>query len=321
MANIVLKRFKKIGRKFRINRTYKDQLFRLIFNNREDLLALYNAVNSTSYTNPDELIITTMSDAVYLGMKNDISFLIANVLNLYEHQSTLNPNMPLRGLFYFADVLRVYIETMQFNIYGSKLVPLPAPVYLIFYNGADSAPDEMDLLLSDAFYDLPPGQKPALECRAKMLNVNLGHNKDLMNRCRKLNEYACFIARVWGYLSRKFALEDAVNRAVDECIEEGILADILRKNRGEVVNMILSNFNDKLHYDSLRKEGYESGYEGGFEDGFEDGYKKGNMDYLKSQIQKKLKKGHSAAQIAELLEEDLSVIEKLVEEIQKEDTE
>ncbi|WP_346906155.1 hypothetical protein [Faecalicatena orotica] len=76
-------------------------------------------VNSTSYTNPDELIITTMSDAVYLGMKNDISFLIANVLNLYEHQSTLNPNMPLRGLFYFADVLRVYIETMQFNIYGS----------------------------------------------------------------------------------------------------------------------------------------------------------------------------------------------------------
>lgn len=116
-----------------------------------------------------------------------------------------------------------------------------------------------------------------------------------------------------------------MNRAVDECIEEGILADILRKNRGEVVNMILSNFNDKLHYDSLRKEGYESGYEGGFEDGFEDGfvdgYKKGNMDYLKSQIQKKLKKGHSAAQIAELLEEDLSVIEKLVEEIQKEDTE
>ncbi|WP_346906156.1 hypothetical protein [Faecalicatena orotica] len=183
----------------------------------------------------------------------------------------------------------------------------------------------MDLLLSDAFYDLPPGQKPALECRAKMLNVNLGHNKDLMNRCKKLNEYACFIARVRGYLSRKFALEDAVNRAVDECIEEGILADILRKNRGEVVNMILSNFNDKLHYDSLRKEGYESGYEGGFEDGFEDGfvdgYKKGNMDYLKSQIQKKLKKGHSAAQIAELLEEDLSVIEKLVEEIQKEDTE
>ena len=94
MANIVLKRFKKIGRKFRINRAYKDQLFRLIFNNREDLLALYNAVNSTSYTNPDELIITTMSDAVYLGMKNDISFLIANVLNLYEHQSTLNLNMP-----------------------------------------------------------------------------------------------------------------------------------------------------------------------------------------------------------------------------------
>lgn len=313
MVNTIFKRFKGIGRRYRINRAYKDQLFRLIFNNREDLLALYNAVNSTSYTNPDELVITTISDAVYLGMKNDISFLIANVLNLYEHQSTLNPNMPLRGLFYFSDVLRAYIESGKFNIYGSKLVSLPAPVYLIFYNGADSAPDDMELLLSDAFFDLPAGQKPALECRAKMLNVNLGHNKELMCRCSKLNEYACFIARIRGYLDRKYSLEDAVNRAVDECIEEGILADILRKNRGEVINLILSDFNEKFHYDSLRKEGYEDG----FEDGFQDGYKNGNRNYIKTQVRRKLEKGYSAAQIAELLEEELPFIEQLIEEVRK----
>ncbi|WP_346910607.1 hypothetical protein [Faecalicatena orotica] len=312
MKNVLIKRFRKFSRKYRINRTYKDQLFRLIFHNKEDLLALYNAINSTCYTNPDELIITTISDAVYLGMKNDLSFLIANVLNLYEHQSTLNPNMPLRGLFYFSDVLRAYVDSKQINIYGNKLISLPAPVYLIFYNGLDSAPDEMVLRLSDAFYDLPDGQIPALECRAKMLNVNLGHNKELMGRCQKLNEYASFIARIRGYLDRNYNLEDAVNRALDECIEEGILADILRKNRNEVMDMILSNFNDKLHFEALRKEGYDEGYESGFENGFEDG----NIAHLKIQIQKKLKKGCSTAQIADLLEEDPAVIDRLIEELQ-----
>lgn len=316
MKNILFKRFRKYSRKFRINKTYKDQLFRLIFHDKEDLLALYNAINSTNYTDADELTITTISDAVYLGMKNDLSFLIANVLNLYEHQSTLNPNMPLRGLFYFSDVLRAYVESRQINIYGSKLIPLPAPVYLIFYNGLDPAPDELELRLSDAFYDLPAGHIPALECRARMLNVNLGHNKELMGRCRKLNEYASFIARIRGYLDRKYNLEDAVSKAADECIEEGILADILRKNRSEVMNMILSNFNDKLHYESLRKEGYEDGFEAGFENGFENGFGDGTANHLKNQIQKKLKKGYSAAQIADFLEEDLSVVEELIKKIQ-----
>lgn len=196
------------------------------------------------------------------------------------------------------------MESRQINIYGAKLIPLPAPVYLIFYNGLDPAPDELELRLSDAFYDLPAGHIPALECRARMLNVNLGHNKELMGRCRKLNEYASFIARIRGYLDRKYNLADAVSKAADECIEEGILADILRKNRSEVMNMILSNFNDKLHYESLRKEGYE--------DGFEDG----TANHLKIQVQKKLNKGYSAAQIADFLEEDVSVVEELIEKIQ-----
>lgn len=181
-------------------------------------------------------------------------------------------------------------------------------MYLIFYNALDPAPDELEIRLSDAFYDLPAGHIPALECRARMLNVNLGHNKELMGRCRKLNEYASFIARIRGYLDRKYNLADAVSKAADECIEEGILADILRKNRSEVMNMILSKFNDKLHYESLRKEGYEDGFENGFEDG--------TANHLKIQVQKKLNKGYSAAQIADFLEEDVSVVEELIEKIQ-----
>lgn len=305
MTNNIFYRFKNFSRKYRINRKYKDQLFRLIFNNKKDLLDLYNAVHSTSYTDSEDLIITTINDAVYLGMKNDLSFLIANVLNLYEHQSTLNPNMPLRGLFYFSDVLRSYIETNGLNIYSSTLVSLPAPVYLIFYNGVDDAPDEMEYLLSDAFHDLPEGFQPALECRARMLNINLGHNQALMKRCQKLNEYACFIARIRGYLDRKYSLEDAVNRAVDECIEEGILADILSKNRSEVINLILTDYDEKFHMQTVRKEGYE------------EGYGDGETHHLMLLIQKKLQKGYTIPQIAELLEEDPAVIEKLAADLQQ----
>ena len=102
---------------------------------------MYNAVNGTDYTNPDDLEIRTLDDAVYLGYKNDLSFLISDTLNLYEHQSTVNPNMPLRGLLYFTNMLKAYVEEKKCNIYGSKLVQLPVPRYLVFYNGSDSMPD------------------------------------------------------------------------------------------------------------------------------------------------------------------------------------
>ena len=64
-----------------VNRKYKDRLFRLVFEDKRDLLDLYNAVNGSNYQNPDELMITTLEDAIYLGMKNDLSFTHRNSLN------------------------------------------------------------------------------------------------------------------------------------------------------------------------------------------------------------------------------------------------
>ena len=103
-----------------INRKHKDRLFRLVFQKKEDLLSLYNAVNGSSYKNADELEITTLDDVIYMGMKNDISFMIGSVLNLWEHQSTLNPNLPLRGLLYFSSLYRKYVEQNGINIYSKK---------------------------------------------------------------------------------------------------------------------------------------------------------------------------------------------------------
>lgn len=125
MKNRIMLMLVKTARKYRVNQKYKDRVFRMIFHDKKDLLSLYNAINGTNYTDPDDLEIRTLDDAVYLGYKNDLSFLISNTLNLYEHQSTLNPNMPLRGLLYFTDMLKAYLEEKKCDIYGSKLVPVP----------------------------------------------------------------------------------------------------------------------------------------------------------------------------------------------------
>ena len=97
------------------NRQYKDRLWRMVFNNKEDLLQLYNAINHTDYQNPDDLEVNTLEDVLYLSMKNDVSFLVGGTMNLYEHQSTFNPNMPLRGVFYFSRLYEGYVAESESN--------------------------------------------------------------------------------------------------------------------------------------------------------------------------------------------------------------
>ena len=113
-------------------------------------LQLYNAINDTEYDNPDDIEVNTIEDVVYMGMKNDISFLIKDILNLYEHQSTFSPNLPLRGLFYFSDLYRKLIDNKQ-DIYSSKLIQLPYPQFVIFYNGTRDEPERQELQLHEAF--------------------------------------------------------------------------------------------------------------------------------------------------------------------------
>ena len=181
-------------RRLRGNRKHKDRLFQKVFERKEDLLALYNAVNHTSYTNAEELEITTLDDVIYLSMKNDLSFIISATLNLYEHQSTFNANMPIRGLLYFARLYEAYIKKNKLDIYGHKMIDLPEPRYIVFYNGRSNQPDEKELKLSDSFHSDNPN--PVLECRARMININLGHNQELMEGCKRLWDYSYFIAEV-----------------------------------------------------------------------------------------------------------------------------
>ena len=145
------------------NRQYKDRLWRMIFNNKKDLLQLYNAINHTDYQNPDDLEVNTLEDVFYLSMKNDVSFLVGGTMNLYEHQSTFNPNMPLRGVFYFSRLYEGYVADNNLMIYHEKRVRLPKPKYIVFYNGTKNQPDSMELKLSDCFENTD-NEAPCLEC-------------------------------------------------------------------------------------------------------------------------------------------------------------
>ena len=280
MKNRIVLKIVGMARRYRVNQKYKDRVFRMIFHKKKDLLSLYNAVNGTDYTNPDDLEIRTLDDAVYLGYKNDLSFLISDTLNLYEHQSTVNPNMPLRGLLYFTNMLKAYVEEKKCNIYGSKLVQLPVPRYLVFYNGSDSMPDVSVLSLSDAYMrtaDVSAGKgdmdgpiqeaikaaDPALECKAVILNINKGHNIELMAKCERLEAYAFFVSRVRAYLAAGCTLEAAVDRAIDDCVTNDKLTDILVKNRAEVKNMFLTDFSEKKYRKILVEEAIAEGREAG----------------------------------------------------------
>lgn len=165
----------------KINKKYKDRLFRFIFGapeNKEYLLSLYNAMNDSHYLNADDIEITTLEDIIYIKMKNDVSFLIDSVMNLYEHQSTLNPNMPLRGFLYFADLFRQYLSTQstkfQRDLHSMTQIPIPVPEYIVFYNGDRECDDYLEMKLSDAFEF--PRADGKYEWTAKIYNINAGHN-------------------------------------------------------------------------------------------------------------------------------------------------
>ena len=237
------------------NRNYKDTVFRMLFSDRKNLLSLYNAVNQSNYKNPEDLEIVTLENAIYMGIKNDLAFIMDTNLYLYEHQSTYNPNMPLRDLFYICSEYQKLVDKK--SLFSSTLQKIPAPNFIEFYNGSTVISDCTELRLSSAFECLTG--EPKLELIVTVLNVNEGHNADLMQHCSMLKEYAQYVARVRHYAS-DMPLNQAVKRAVDECIREGILAEFLARNRNEVISMSIFEYDKELEEKKLRKAEYEYGF-------------------------------------------------------------
>lgn len=287
------------------NKKYKDTVFRMLFSDRKNLLSLYNAINETGYEDPEELEIVTLENAIYMGMKNDLAFIIDTNLFLYEHQSTYNANMPLRDLFYIAGEYQKLVDHK--SLYSSALQKIPAPNFIVFYNGTEKKKERWENLLSEA-YENQTGE-PNLELRVVTLNINEGHNRELMEQCQILREYAHYVAKVRNY-TKEMELDAAVERAVNECIHEGILVEFLRMNRAEVITMSIFEYDKEEEEKKLRKAEFEAGVAEGIEKGIE----KGELKAKKEAAIEMAKTGMSEVQIASILKIEKTVIYQWLKE-------
>ena len=222
-------------------RSYKDSLFRMLFQEPRQLLDLFNAVNGTDYQNPQDLEIVTLENAIYL-------------------------NMPLRILLYAAREYQKLIK--DDSLYASTLLKLPAPHFVVFYNGELDIPERTVLRLSDAYEK--PVEKPDLELSVTMLNINSGYNEQLKETCTLLGEYMQYVEKVRHY-TKTMHLDQAVSKAVDDCIQEGILAEFLTSWKSEVIAMSIFEYDEKREKKKLlqterkyaRLEGLEEGMQKG----------------------------------------------------------
>lgn len=273
-------------------RNYKDTLFRMVFKEPAELLELYNAMNGTDYTHPEDLEIVTLENAVYMSMKNDVAFVVGYHLNLYEQQASVNPNMPLRFLQYVA---KEYEKLMvDKNLYSAKTVKIPTPNFVVFYNGTREQPERVEMKLSDA-YEVPAAS-PALELKVIQLNINSGHNKELLEKCRTLKEYTLYVERVRGY-AKVMPLTDAVNQAVQECIKEGILSEFLTKNRAEAISMSIFEYDEEKVIAMIRQEEHQDGVQQGLQEGLQQGLQQGLETGIQVLIQDNMEEGVTAERI------------------------
>ena len=249
--------FEERKEKNNVRKEYKDRLFKFIFGNPDNKqwsLSLYNAMNGTDYTDPDAIWFNTIDDAVYMGMKNDVSFIVCFEMNLWEHQSKFNPNMPMRFFLYAGRLYEKYIATSDYYQYSSLLQPVPRPVCVCFYNGTQEQPERQMLKLSDAY-----NGEGDIEVRVTMLNINYGKNQKLMDACEPLKEYAWLVDTVRQNQSEKMELDAAVDAAINEMPDNYMIKPFLNANRSEVKNMFLTEYDEKKVLEMERQEGRAEG--------------------------------------------------------------
>lgn len=256
-----------------ITRNHKDNVFRLLYREKKHLLSLYNAMNETSYEREEELEVVTLEEAICLKIRNDAAFVIDSKLNLYEQQASVNPNMPLRDLYYVVEELKKI--ALPGRLHQTSKVKIPVPKFVVFYNGTTKQPEKQVYKLSELFFR--DEKEPELELKVTVININSGCNEELLEKCESLRGYMIFVNKIRNKKAFQVKLEEAVRQAVDECIAEDILTDFFKKHREEIIEMGIFEFNQELHDKVLLEDGEAIGIEKGKNIGIEIGsriYKK-----------------------------------------------
>lgn len=259
------------------NRNYQDSVFSKLFSNEEAALELYNALSGTNYGPETKIRITTLENVLFLEKYNDLSFTVEDrIIVMAEHQSTINPNIPLRLLGYSTDTYTKIIDTDR--LYSSTQIKLPTPVFYVFYTGNEPW-NVKTLSLADSFIDPPP--ENSLNLVVKLVNLRYNKDNEILNRSKTLMGYSKLVTYVKEDLSEGKSLRDSIRAAVQRCICEGHLVDFLKKHGEEIEKMKFYEFTLEEYRDLIEKEAAEQGLAQGIEQGLAQGIEQGLDEGIK----------------------------------------
>ena len=270
------------------SKQYKDTLFRTLFSDNDRFLELFNAVADSKY--PDGTKVEPCPTNSLLARFNDLAACIGSQLIVFfEHQSTISKNLPLRMLEYATEILYSTVIDKD-KLYGSAQVMIPAPMFFVLYNGEQKLENHV-MRLSDAF--LMRDSEPALELKAKVVNINYGGGEASLERSPALKGYSYLIAEIRRNLRSGMSRDNAITAAIDTCIGQGILRAFLTEYYAEVMKMLNYEYDAEAERRVLRQEGLQEGRQEGRQEGLQEGRQESRQETLQEvlEMMKKLKEG------------------------------
>ena len=285
------------------NRQYKDTLFRALFTDKKRFIELYNAITNEHY--PEDIEITPCPTNPLMAMFNDLAFIIeSKLIVMCEHQSTENPNMPLRFLFYISDVLRTHTIKID-SLYRKSLVQIPTPEFYVLYNGKPKIKNP-NMYLSDAF--LKKDRNNSLELSAKIININYENGDDALKQSATLGGYSLLISETEKNITAGLSRDEAIKRAIEACIEKNILFDFLTEKYTEVVDMLTFEYDQEAERRALRLDGKEEGIQEGMQKGKQEGKQEGKRDIIIQMMQN----GKSLEELSEFIGISKTELQQLI---------
>jgi predicted transposase YdaD len=278
---------------------YKDGMFRTLFNNEEKALKLYSAVSGKTFDKDAKVEIRTLENVFLSKLRNDLAFTVdGKLIVIIEHQSSLNPNMPLRAFQYVFMYYHLFYNPGK-ALYKEKLIKLPKPVFYMLYNGTKPYPASGAMKLSDSFEGKEEGETPGLELIVNVVNINYGVNMPVLDKSDDLKDYALFVEKVRRHMESGIKLQEAIKLATYECLNEGILVEFLEKYKNEVDSMFSLVYDEDIAKEVAREEGWEDGLEQGREEGLEQGLEQGMEKGQRQLLERMLLKGRPVEDIVE----------------------
>ena len=252
------KKAKKNKKTNKVKRTYKDSIFRSLFNDEKTLRELYSALANSDVDPSAKIEIVTLENAIFDTIKNDLAFTWNNqLIIMIEQQSTDSPNLPVRMFAYLADEYKKLISDE--NIYGTKLVKLPTPELYVFYNGTKEKEEEWTRKMSEAYK--VQREYIAADVEVKYININYEKGAELLEKCKTLQGYSILLHKVQNYMKETGDMQYSMEKAIEECIEEDVIAEFLRKHRGQVMSLLRCTLTEeqkeRIRWNDAKREALE----------------------------------------------------------------